>query len=107
MQNFGEWLRDARTSRRKTQTECAAIIGMKVQQWNQLEKLVRRPEKETLLRISEALGMNDSEVMEAAGYYVADSDLPAEWVTIWKQIPRNRQANFLRAVRSMADAVSV
>ena len=99
--NFAIWVRDTRTARRMTQTECAARAGMKLQQWNQIEKQVKNPERPTVLNVARGLQVSETEALSAAGYQSVPMDVPAELATIWQSVPRERQAGFLRAVRQV------
>lgn len=107
---FATWVRDTRSARNMTQTECAARAGMKLQQWNQIEKQVKNPERATVEKIADALGVSRKEALAAAGYQTdpaSQSLLRAELEAFCDKVPPARQAGFLRAVRSMADAVSI
>lgn len=65
---FGNWVRDRRMGFRMTATECASRAGMKLQQWNRMEKIVEHPEYKTALAVAAGLGLSAAEVLEAAGY---------------------------------------
>jgi len=51
-----------------TQTECAIRAGMKVQQWNNIERAAGRPELQTVINVAEALEEDISAAYLAAAY---------------------------------------
>ncbi len=67
---FGNWVRTRREEQGMTQTECAARSGMKLQQWNRMEKQVTRPEYETAVAVAEGLRAPAEEVLAAANYVI-------------------------------------
>lgn len=106
---FAQWVRASRESLRPavSQEECAHRIGVSQAAWAKYETQSGQPKRETVKKIANALGVSHTEALSAAGYQSVPMDVPAELATIWQSVPRERQAGFLRAVRSMADAVSV
>lgn len=107
--SFAQWVKDTRERQKFTVVECATRAGVSHPTWIEYENTAKQkqPRKDTILKIADALAIPRSEALEAAGFSVAPAEVPAELATIWRQVPRERQAGFLRAVRSMADAVSV
>lgn len=106
---FEEWVTKTRTEKGLSQTECAERIGIKQPSWQEYENPTknRQRDKRTVLKIAEALQVPEKEALQAAGYQSVEGEIPRELETIWQSVPRERQARFLRAVRSMADAVSI
>lgn len=111
---LGQAIKQRRAELQKTASECAALAHMTPSEWSRWESGQSRrkdgqpsePRRETIEAISYALECSAVELMAAAGM-TEQPDYPAELATIWNRVPRERQAGFLRAVRSVADAVSV
>lgn len=68
MLKFGQWVRCTREEKRMTQTECAIRAGMKIQQWNNMERATRQPELQTVNNVANALEVDVSVACAAAGY---------------------------------------
>lgn len=77
MTEFGNWVRASREQQGLTQTECAARAGMKLQQWNRMEKQITRPEYDTLMAVADALRAPVDDALRAANYTVHNPSLPS------------------------------
>lgn len=104
---FSQWVTETREAKKLSKSECARRADVKFATWHDYETVDRPKDKATVEKIADALGAKRSEALSAAGYQSSKPDIPAELETIWQSVPRERQAGFLRAVRSMADAVSL
>lgn len=109
-QRFAQWF----FHRRKTelglsQEAVAEISGLSRQQIIRIEKGESGTTHESIPGLAKALQVSEGLLAQYAGLGSETSplDIPVELVSAWRQVPRERQARFLRAVRSMADAVSV
>lgn len=93
-----------------SQEECSERAGVSQSVWSDYEKGADRAlRRDTVEKIADALGVSRKEALAAAGYQTdpaSESLLRAEIEAICDRVPPARQAGFLRAVRSMADAVS-
>jgi hypothetical protein len=57
--------------------------------------------------IANALDYSIAELRERAGIAEPTGEVPAELVSIWHRVPQDRRSGFLRAVRSMGEALSL
>lgn len=106
--SFAQWVKDTRERQNLTIVECATRAGVSHPTWIEYENLTKnkQPRRDTVIKIAEALRVSDNDALQAAGYHVT-VEVPAELATIWRQVPTDRRASFLRAIRSVAEAVSV
>ncbi len=108
--HFAQWVVTRRKALRLSQSECADRAGVSTPVWCEYEKEEKKaqPRRSTVEKIARALEVPIDEAMQEAGYSPhAVTDIPAELESIWRRVPSERQAGFLRAVRSMGDALSV
>jgi putative transcriptional regulator len=108
MQQFGAYVRQLRRSKNMTQDELAKLAGLSRQFVNRLEAGEYGIDEETAPRLALALGVDADEVRERAGFVrKSQTEVPAELVSIWHRVPQDRRSGFLRAVRSMGEALSL
>lgn len=106
MRHFGSWVREKRESLGMTETECALRASMKLQQWNRMEKRVNKPQVQTIEAVARGLKVSVGEVFTAVsnpGQPPIEAD--KEITEIVESLPPEKRPAFLRAVRSMADAM--
>lgn len=65
--HFGERVKAKRKALRMTETECALRCGMKLQQWNRMEKTVARPAHKTVSAVAIGLMLDVEIVQQLAG----------------------------------------
>lgn len=111
---FGAWMRQIRTGKRLSATECAVRAGMELPVWSNWENDRSRrkdgrpsqPRQRTIESIARALDVSVADAMFAA----YGREVPAQgddWQRIYERIPPSRRARFLEAVKAMADAIAV
>lgn len=109
---FSQWVRETREGLRPavSQEECARRYGVSQAAWAKFESQSGQPQRRTVEKIADSLGVPRSEALEAAGYSSAPADVPARLVSAWEKLrnaPIKKQNAWLDSVDSMADAVSV
>lgn len=108
MEHFGVWLRQVRREKGLTQEEVAKAAGLSRQFINRVEAGEYNIDEDTAPRLALAIGEDADIVREKAGFAKKNpTDVPAELVSIWHRVPKDRRSGFLRAVRSMGEALSV
>jgi transcriptional regulator with XRE-family HTH domain len=107
---FGQWMREQRIAQRRTQTDCAAAAGMKLQYWNRLEIHVGQPDMSTVRAVARALGVPEGIAAIAAGY-ASDTDPDTELARylnlLGQPLPEPARAQFRRLVRRQAEVLAV
>jgi transcriptional regulator with XRE-family HTH domain len=106
--HFAKWIQMTREAQGFLMHECAERAGVSQAAWSQYEDETRykQARQDTVRKIARALRVSEEEALKAAGY-ASDVSVPAELVSIWHRIPQDRRSGFLRAVRSMGEALSL
>jgi len=74
MEAFGKWVRAERIARGLSETECATRAGMKLTVWSRMERTVKHPQRDTCAAVARGLGMEEADVLRAAGYAFEETE---------------------------------
>lgn len=66
--SFGSFIRSNREAQNLSQESAGEIIGMSRQQWQRIESGSSGTKRETVLRIAEALKLDENEALNRAGF---------------------------------------
>jgi transcriptional regulator with XRE-family HTH domain len=107
---FGAWVREHRLRLKKTQKEIAKEAGITDVQLSRIENGESGTRHETILALAGALHADVGECYRMAGFTAPGGDavpIDEELAQIVKSIPESMRPRFLRAVRTMAEMLTV
>ena len=92
---IGEKIKAARIAARMTQADLAKILGVAYQNIGQWESGKRNPKLDTIIKISEALGVRIEDLMGLETF-----DTGAEFEERWKEVTRNTNGESLTVIHT-------
>lgn len=109
---FGAWYQEQLRAAGKTQVQIARECGInKVSLSKIMTGVTKKPEEDTVICLAQAVGADVNEALLRAGHAPRDAmeartEIQREALQIIDSVPPNKQPAVIKALRSLADAVS-